>query len=157
MSSKMIVSVDQLSDAIVQELTNYSEAMSEKMKEIITEESEKLTEATRADSPRRSLSKSAAKAGYQRTRKKSAKFQIAYKRRTNNRYAKGWASKVLFENETAKRVRMFNKTDYQLTHLLEKGHRKVNGGMTRAISHIFKNEEKINKELIARLKKAAKP
>lgn len=40
-------------------------------------------------------------------------------------YKKGWAVKVETD-ETGTTATVYNKTDYQLTHLLEKGHRITN-------------------------------
>jgi hypothetical protein len=58
-------------------------------------------------------------------------------------YRKGWrASKV------KDRWIVHNKTDYQLTHLLEKGHAKVGGGRVEAIPHISIVEQ----EMIAEFK-----
>ena len=46
-----------------------------------------------------------------------------------------------------------NKKYYRLTHLLEKGHAKVNGGRTRAFPHIAPVEEKCEDMLISNIKK----
>ncbi|MDN6899573.1 HK97 gp10 family phage protein [Oenococcus sicerae] len=53
-----------------------------------------------------------------------------YKERTGS-YTKGWAQK----KQGRGRV-IYNRTDYQLTHLLEFGHATRNGGRTRAFPHI---------------------
>ncbi|MFT9267005.1 HK97 gp10 family phage protein [Oenococcus sp.] len=53
-----------------------------------------------------------------------------YKERTGS-YTKGWSQK----KQGRGRV-IYNRTDYQLTHLLEFGHATRNGGRTRAFPHI---------------------
>lgn len=53
------------------------------------------------------------------------------------KYARGWTIKR--EN---KKVKIYNAKSPGLTHLLEFGHAKKNGGRTRAIPHIKPAEEK---------------
>ena len=66
-------------------------------------------------------------------------------------YKKGWRVKKF------KKVNIVhNKTDYQITHLLEHGHVKVNGGRTDAQIHIRPNEEKSVNEFLKRVEKAVK-
>lgn len=63
-------------------------------------------------------------------------------------YAKGWTTK----NVDGKQV-IYNKTEYQLTHLLEFGHAKRNGGRVAARPHIRPIEEQINQDFIDGVKK----
>lgn len=58
------------------------------------------------------------------------KQQTAFKNRTGD-YKKGWKLKKIGKGYVA-----HNKTDYQLTHLLEKGHAKRGGGRVEAKVHI---------------------
>lgn len=65
------------------------------------------------------------------------------KRKTasRGRYAKGWKVKKELKRGSVHYI-IHNKTDYQLTHLLEKSHMKRNGGKTKPIVHIKPVEEK---------------
>ena len=69
-----------------------------------------------------------------------------YKIKTG-KYNKGWKVKEIvgkgFVNCT-----VYNGTDWQLTHLLEKGHVTRNGGRTKAFVHIRPIEEKYVNEYI---------
>jgi len=51
-------------------------------------------------------------------------------------YAKGWSDKVEENAEGSYTGTVYNKNHYQLTHLLEKGHAKRNGGRVQGIPHI---------------------
>lgn len=59
---------------------------------------------------------------------------------TRGRYAKGWRVKKESVRGEVHCV-IHNKTDYQLTHLLERPHMKRNGGYTSPIIHIKPVEE----------------
>ena len=71
-----------------------------------------------------------------------------------DKYNRGW--KVM-QTKTDKRYHrkatIHNATDYQLTHLLEKGHAKVNGGRTRAFPHIAPVADKCESDLIQNIRK----
>lgn len=64
-------------------------------------------------------------------------------------YNKGWTTKTVAKKRTGlMSVVVHNKTHYQLTHLLEKGHALVDGGRARAFPHIGPVAEKAEEELI---------
>jgi len=66
-------------------------------------------------------------------------------------YAKGWARKKVGTAEV-----IHNRTDYQLTHLLEKGHAKRDGDRVPAIPHIGPAEEKAIEEYVSKAEKVIK-
>ena len=67
-------------------------------------------------------------------------------------YAKDWTSRKSYEDRRSKRKTVHNKDHYQLTHLLEFGHAKRNGGRVPAKAHIKEAEEKAQQELEAEIR-----
>lgn len=70
-------------------------------------------------------------------------------------YKAGWRDKVAYESYSDIRMRVFNKTDYQLTHLLEHGHAGPGGtakGSARPFPHIGPAEQKAEQKLLTRVK-----
>lgn len=76
--------------------------------------------------------------------------------RKTGSYAKGWKVKKAYENGVMARYTVYNATDYQLTHLLEKGHAKRGGGRVAAIPHIEPAEQKAIEEFEKAAKEACK-
>ena len=75
----------------------------------------------------------------------------------SGRYKKNWAVKEAYESANEVRYVIYNKAPtYRLTHLLEKGHAKKNGGRVRAYVHIKPVEIWAQKEFEKRVEKAVK-
>ncbi|MCM3444379.1 HK97 gp10 family phage protein [Metabacillus halosaccharovorans] len=66
-------------------------------------------------------------------------------------YAKGWSRKKVGTAQV-----IHNRTDYQLTHLLENGHVNRDGSRTEAIPHIQPAEEKAIDEYLEEVEKVIK-
>ena len=67
-------------------------------------------------------------------------------------YAKGWKLKKDKKGKNLYTVKIHNKTDYQLTHLLEFGHATRNGSRTKAQPHIRPTEQKYSEKFERELK-----
>lgn len=65
-------------------------------------------------------------------------------------YAKGWAIK----KKGKLRNIVHNKTEYRLTHLLEKGHAKRGGGRVAAQVHIAPAEQRAIADFLERIERA---
>ena len=70
-----------------------------------------------------------------------------------NEYNKGWTKRTNKSKQKGILSVVWNQKHYRLTHLLEKGHAKVNGGRTRAFPHIAPVEQKCEENLIKNINK----
>lgn len=71
------------------------------------------------------------------------------------KYQKGWSIKQK-KTRLGAEATVYNRTDYQLTHLLEKGHALRGGGRTKAIPHIAPAEQNAIKNITKAVEKIAK-
>lgn len=118
------IKADQLAQEIVKILDDYRDTTVDKMKEAVDKAAKQAVNELKTSSPKRT-----------------------------GAYAKDWAAKKDRKaNKWAYGKVVYNKKHYRLTHLLEKGHRKVNGGMVAARPHIAKAEEKAINTLVEGIK-----
>lgn len=103
----MAVPVDNLADAVAQELRAYREEVREDLFESVDEAADACVATLRATSPK-----------------------------DTGDYRKGWRKKKAYESHDDIRLQVHNATDYQLTHLLEDGYAKVTGGRVEGQPHI---------------------
>lgn len=103
----MAVSVDNLADAIAQELRSYREEVKEDLFESVDEAADVCVATLRTTSPK-----------------------------DTGDYRKGWRKKTAYKSDSDIRAQVHNATDYQLTHLLEDGFAKVTGGRVEGQPHI---------------------
>lgn len=121
----MGLSVDKLAAELAQGLSEYSQDIADEIKKAADEAASAAVRELKSTSPVQTGS-----------------------------YAKGWAKKNVYEDRRSKRNTVYNKTDYQLTHLLEKGHASRNGGRVAARVHIQPVEEKVVADFEKRVKGA---
>lgn len=75
--------------------------------------------------------------------------------RKSGKYAKGWTQRALFENAHEIRIKIYNRDCYQLTHLLEKGHRpggKNRGAAVPARPHIQQAADAAAEDMLREIK-----
>lgn len=89
---------------------------------------------------------------------KGMKKDIASTSPTRTRdYKKGWRCQVTSHRRGNTSALVKNATDYQLTHLLEKGHKKRGGkGTVQAFPHIAPAEKKWTERFIQKCEEACK-
>lgn len=115
--------VDELSDAISRELSDYTQDVTDGLKADVQAVGKACVARVKDLSPRQT-----------------------------GGYKKGWRLKKAYESATDIRVTVYNKTDGQLTHLLEDGHAKAGGGRVEGRPHIRPAEEAAAEELGKRVK-----
>ena len=120
------IKADDLQKAIKDYLTKYKENIDEDVIETVDDITKRARDELKEISPRGKGNRS-------------------------NPYNKGWSIKLNKKRIGVYHKIVWNKTNYQLTHLLEFGHATRNGGRTRAIPHIRPTEEKYNKEFLNNL------
>jgi len=117
------VSVDEMDQAINEQLQKYAGSITEDMKDSLRESAKEMRKDISRNSPVRT-----------------------------GRYKKSWTVKKIAENSISLELVMHSKNRYQLTHLLEHGHALRNGGRVEGKPHIKPAEEAGKKKLVESLK-----
>lgn len=135
MSNNNLASV---SDAIVEGYRRYSAEKSEKIKKAVVKAGREVKDDVVSNSPVRQARTA--------TRHRRAWRTAISPSRQPGAYKAGWTAlkKELGQQVT---VRVYNKTNYQIAHLLELGHRNRNGTFTQGKAHIKPAEDKGRQEL----------
>lgn len=117
------VKVEDMASVIVKELEEYSQDVTDGLKESIKTVSKECVKEIKEKSPSRS-----------------------------GKYKKGWKNKVSYEDKSDIRITVYNSKKPQLAHLLEFGHAKVNGGRVSGKPHISPAEQNAEKKLMKKVK-----
>ena len=106
------VRVDQMTDAIMQGLTEYAKLANADMKKAVKSASKTVRKEIQAGAPQKS-----------------------------GAYKKSWAVKTVRETANSLEMTVHSKNRYQLAHLLEYGHAKRGGGRVSGKPHIAPAEQ----------------
>lgn len=121
------VDVSGLYNAIETELAKYSQEVADQIKKDVQEVAKECLEEIKQKSPKRT-----------------------------GKYRRGWRAEVVYESNEDIRIVVHNKTSWQLAHLLELGHAKVNGGRVEGRPHIGPAEQRAKKSLLEKAKVAVR-
>lgn len=118
------VSIDQLANAINDELFEYANIAAEDLKACVDDTGKFIRKEIAANAPKRT-----------------------------GKYKKSWRKKKVRESSTYLEVEVYSSKRYMLTHLLEHGHANRYGGRTKAMPHIKPAEDAGEEKLMHDLKR----
>lgn len=124
------ITIDQLGDAIREEVEKYGRAITEKTRELIREAGQYALEETKAHAP-----------------VKTGKYRDSLKVTFNAKEAGGAGWSTSLGEDAGYALIYASDGQYRLTHLLENGHPMPQGGRARAIPHWRYGEEAAERTL----------
>lgn len=120
------VQIDKLANSISSTLSKWSTEVEEQIKNVVDDSMKDLVESTKRDAP---------------------VLTGSYKRHIS--------SKVTLSKDHEYQQTWYVKApDYRLTHILEKGYQKRNGGRVQPREHIGKNAERVKQQFEKKVKEA---
>lgn len=121
-----MIKIDELSNEIARTIQEYSEDVEQAVQKVLDKDSTELVNKLKATSPKKT-----------------------------GEYAKGWTKK---KSTLDGRVTytVYNKDRYQLTHLLEFGHAKRNGGRVPGQPHIGPVRDEIEEQIVRDIEAAVR-
>ena len=121
------VSVDGMADAIMEELTKYSDLAADELKSAVKSTAQSVRKDIQASAPS-----------------------------STGRYKKSWSVKNVKETSESIDLVVHSRDRYQLAHLLEHGHAKRGGGRVAARPHIAPAEQAGNEKLVKTIEQKLK-
>lgn len=121
------VSVDGMADAIMEELTKYSDLAADELKSAVKSTAQSVRKDIQASAPS-----------------------------STGRYKKSWSVKNVKETSESIDLVVHSRDRYQLAHLLEHGHAKRGGGRVAARPHIAPAEQAGNEKLVKAIEQKLK-
>lgn len=117
------VSIDEMSDAIMDELEKYKDLAADDLKDAVKETAKTVRKEIQANAPV-----------------------------DTGKYKKSWSVKNMHEDAESIDLVVHSRNRYQIAHLLEHGHVKRGGGRVAARPHIAAAEEKGEEQLVETIK-----
>lgn len=117
------VSIDEMSDAIMDGLEKYKDLAADDLKDAVKETAKTVRKEIQANAPV-----------------------------DTGKYKKSWSVKNMHEDAESIDLVVHSRNRYQIAHLLEHGHAKRGGGRVAARPHIAAAEEKGEEQLVETIK-----
>ena len=112
-----------LEEAILKELREYSDEVAEGIQEAAIETAKECVKEIKAKSPKKT-----------------------------GKYRRNWKYRIVYRSKNDIRIEVYNAKHYQLTHLLENGHAKRDGGRVAGHPHIGPAEKNAVKSMEGKAK-----